>query len=265
MSLWLGLKISSAGQWCSSARFEEPWCKLLQYICIVLAFLGQRGKFLVARNQQILLEVGSVWSHPWKAVAQTSELWASGPLLGQAHEMKTLWLFSRRGAAKPAAGPEFLPWSCWRAQTPWHDESLSSLSHNQMGAWQTHQNQLSRTSDSTCREPHAGYQYGWFSQCSTAHLNGLIYKDLMLKESKWVWVVAFRQGDHTDDVRLNPPLIHNSGIEICYFGNTNETLEWKLHQEIISRLFTILGAQPIFEAKAYSAHFSGGLESVLVG
>ncbi len=32
---------------------------------------------------------------------------------------------------------------------------------------------------------------------STAHLNGLIYKDLILKEIKWVWVVALRQGDLT--------------------------------------------------------------------
>lgn len=37
--------------------------KLLNNICIVLVFLGQRGKFSVARNQQILLEVSSVWSH----------------------------------------------------------------------------------------------------------------------------------------------------------------------------------------------------------
>lgn len=136
--------------------------------------------------------------------------------------MKTLWLFSRRGAAKPAAGPEFLPWSCWRAQTPWHEESLSSLSHNQMEAWQTHQNRLSRTSDSTYWEPHAGYQYGWFSQCSTAHLNGLIYKDLMLRESKWVWVVAFRQGDHTDDVRLLRSIVSIKGNQ-----NHTDTKFWR--------------------------------------
>jgi len=45
----------------------------------------------------------------------------------------------------------------------------------------------------------------------------------------------------------------------------DKTLEWKLTSRNIFRLFTILGAQPIFVAKACSAHFSGGLESVLVG